>query len=60
MGGVELMKYGKPQLFFELGTYSRHILDIIPYIYEINPSYKLYLRAPGFGGNISRPILYAI
>ena len=59
LGAKQTIRELHPVLIMELGTYSKHIFDMIPYIYRLDNSYKFYLRQMKTFNN-SRTILYAL
>lgn len=58
-GGGQIIKEQHPILIFEFGTHSKHIFDLIPFIYHLDNSYKFYLRQLSTFNN-SRTILYVL
>lgn len=58
-GGEGTIKEQHPILVFEFGTHSKHIFDLIPFVYNLDNSYRFYLRQLRTFNN-SRTILYAL
>lgn len=59
MGAKDTIRNRKPVLILEFATFSKHIADIIPNLYDLNNEYKFYLRQKLLSGN-SRPVLYVV
>lgn len=58
-GAKKLIQKYQPKLILEFGTHSSHIADMVPFLSELNPNYKFYLRQKRVFDN-SRTVLYVV